>query len=114
MDSQKTNTQPAPGGRQTPAAAPPGGRYLDANLAISAAESPECTSEAPDADGEFLEQTLRVWQPRSGRKLTREDARQIAHNIAGFFRILSEWAAAEPQGAASNQEPTLAESEEGP
>jgi len=43
----------------------------------------------------FLDQTLRVWQPRSPEQLTRDDARQIADNIAGFFSVLAEWAAAE-------------------
>jgi hypothetical protein len=40
---------------------------------------------------EFLDQTIEVWQPRSKRKLTRDDAREIARNMTGFFRVLKEW-----------------------
>ena len=36
-----------------------------------------------------------VWQPRLGRDLSREDARQIAENVTGFFAILAEWSRAE-------------------
>jgi hypothetical protein len=39
----------------------------------------------------LLDQTLEVWQPRTSRKLTREDARQIVENVTGFVRILLEW-----------------------
>jgi hypothetical protein len=31
----------------------------------------------------------------SDRKLSREDARQIAENVTGFFSILAEWSRAE-------------------
>ncbi len=44
---------------------------------------------------DFLDQTVTFWQPRTSRKLTREDGRQIAENVSGFFRILLEWEAAE-------------------
>ncbi len=40
---------------------------------------------------QFIDRTLEVWQPRTSRALTREDARQIAENVTGFFRILLEW-----------------------
>ena len=43
----------------------------------------------------FIDQTLDVWQPRTSSTLTHEDARQIAENVTGFFRILLEWQAAE-------------------
>ena len=39
----------------------------------------------------FLDHTLEVWQPRASRRLTREDARQIAENLSGFFSLLLEW-----------------------
>lgn len=42
---------------------------------------------------DLLERTLAVWQPRTSRQLTPEDARQIAENMAGFFFLLHEWAA---------------------
>ena len=50
---------------------------------------------------EFLDKTITFWQPRTTRKLTREDARQMIENATGFFRVLAEWdakskAASEP------------------
>jgi hypothetical protein len=35
--------------------------------------------------------TEEVWQPRTSRRLTDEDLREIAENTAGFFRVLMEW-----------------------
>ena len=43
----------------------------------------------------FIDQTLELWQQRSTRVLTREDARQIIDNTTGFFRTLLEWEMAE-------------------
>jgi hypothetical protein len=48
---------------------------------------------------DFLDQTIEVWQRYSDRPLTREDAREIAHNVTGFFRTLREWAEEERAGA---------------
>jgi hypothetical protein len=42
-------------------------------------------------DDSFLDETLRVFQPRTSQKLTREDARQIVENAAAFFGVLLEW-----------------------
>ena len=47
------------------------------------------------ADKELIDRTLEVWQPHTSRVLTREDAREITENIAGFFRTLLDWHAAE-------------------
>jgi hypothetical protein len=44
---------------------------------------------------DLIEQTLRVWQPRLGRRLSREDGRQIVENITGFFGLLAKWSRAE-------------------
>ena len=44
---------------------------------------------------ELIGRTREVWQPRLGRDLSREDARQIAENVTGFFSILAEWSRAE-------------------
>jgi hypothetical protein len=49
--------------------------------------------------------TRQVWQPRLGRDLTDEDARQITHNVTGFFGILAEWSRAEKLAAASDAAP---------
>ena len=43
----------------------------------------------------LIDQTRKVWQPRLGRDLTREDARQIAENVTGFFALLVEWSRAD-------------------
>jgi hypothetical protein len=44
---------------------------------------------------DLIQRTRDVWQPRLGRDLSREDARQIAANITGFFSVLAEWSRAE-------------------
>lgn len=49
----------------------------------------------------FLDETIAFWQPHSDRALNREDAREIIHNISGFFAVLAEWEKAE---RASSQE----------
>jgi hypothetical protein len=43
------------------------------------------------ADQDFTQRTLDLWQPRTGRKLTAEDVREMAANVSGFFRLLAEW-----------------------
>jgi hypothetical protein len=40
---------------------------------------------------DYLDQTIKVWQPYSKRTLTREDAQEIATNVLGFFLVLREW-----------------------
>lgn len=44
---------------------------------------------------ELIEQTISVFESRSGRVISEEDARQAVENISGFFRVLQEWAKAE-------------------
>lgn len=39
--------------------------------------------------------TIEVWQPRTDREFSREDARQVVENVTGFFSVLVEWARAE-------------------
>jgi hypothetical protein len=43
----------------------------------------------PDQD--FNQRTRAIWQPWSSRELTEEDAREMAANVSGFFRLLAEW-----------------------
>jgi hypothetical protein len=43
----------------------------------------------PSAD--LIQHTIRVWEPRLGRRLTEEDARQILENVVGFFHVLEAW-----------------------
>ncbi len=47
-------------------------------------------------DDNRIERTREVWQPRIGRDLSRDEAKQIADNVAGFFSVLAEWSRAEP------------------
>jgi hypothetical protein len=43
------------------------------------------------ANDNLIDRTIALWQPRLRRDLSREDARQIAENVTGFFNILAEW-----------------------
>ena len=45
--------------------------------------------------GRQIAHTREIWQPRMGRNLTDEDARQILHSVTGFFGVLAEWRRAE-------------------
>jgi hypothetical protein len=47
------------------------------------------------ANDNLIDATREVWQPRIGRNLTDEDARQISENVTGFFAILAEWSRVE-------------------
>jgi hypothetical protein len=51
------------------------------------------------AQRDFLDETIAVWQPYVSHPLTCEDAREIAHNVVGFFSILREWAEEERRAA---------------
>jgi hypothetical protein len=65
-------------------------------------------------DNDLVGRTHKVWQPRLGRELSRDDARQIAANLVGFFSVLAEWSRAEgptpanDAAAASVSKPTEA------
>jgi len=48
-------------------------------------------SIVPDRTGDFIDETICVWQKRTARQLTREDGREIIENLTGFFRVLQEW-----------------------
>jgi hypothetical protein len=52
--------------------------------------------------GKQIVRTRQIWQPRLGRDLTDEDARQITHNVTGFFGVLAEWSRAERLAAAND------------
>jgi hypothetical protein len=57
----------------------------------SGSGSPFGGGETP-AD-ERIARTLEIWSRHSSRPLTEEDAREIAENMTGFFRVLLEWKA---------------------
>jgi hypothetical protein len=55
----------------------------------------ECPDPANDhGAGKQIARTRQIWQSRLGRDLSDEDARQIMHNVTGFFGVLAEWARA--------------------
>lgn len=51
---------------------------------------PGCMSH-DDANLDFTEATLRLFQPRANRRLTHEDTREITSNLVGFFNTLATW-----------------------
>jgi hypothetical protein len=52
--------------------------------------------------GKHIARTRQIWQPRIQRDLTDEDARQIMHNVTGFFGVLAAWSRAERLAAAND------------
>lgn len=40
---------------------------------------------------ELIGRTREVWQPRLGRDVSRDEAKQIAASMTGFFAVLAEW-----------------------
>jgi hypothetical protein len=54
------------------------------------------------ANDNLIDRTRKIWQPRTGRNLTNEDARQIAENVTGFFAILAEWSRVELSAPAND------------
>jgi hypothetical protein len=65
------------------------------------------------ANDNLIGRTCKVWQPRTGRNLTNEDARQIAENVTGFFALLAEWSRAEmPFPANDTDKPAVSDEKE--
>lgn len=54
------------------------------------------------ANDNLIDRTRQVWQPRLGRDLSLEDARQITENVTGFFAVLAEWSRAEVSSPAND------------
>ena len=52
----------------------------------------------------LTEQTRVFWHIRTQRAVTPEDARRIARNASGFFRLLHEWAEREAHQTGSHSE----------
>jgi hypothetical protein len=50
-----------------------------------------------------IARTRQIWQPRIGRDLSDEAARQIRHNVTGFFGVLADWSRAERLAAANDE-----------
>jgi hypothetical protein len=64
-----------------------------AELALGGTD-PVAERDAPSANNNLIDQTRKVWQPRVGRNLSNEDARQISENVTSFFAIPGEWSRA--------------------
>ena len=65
------------------------------------------------ANDNLIDRTRRVWEPRLGRDPSREDAREIAENVTGFFTLLAKWSRAElPAPANDNGEQAASNDEE--
>jgi hypothetical protein len=45
----------------------------------------------PETQKDFNERTLDLWQTRTPRVLTEEDAREMIANASGVFSLLAEW-----------------------
>lgn len=56
--------------------------------------------------GKQIARIRQIWQPRIGRDLTDDDARQIAENVTGFFAVLAAWSHTERRPANDNQAPS--------
>jgi len=52
------------------------------------------------ANDNLIDQTIAVWQ----REISREEARQFAENVAGFFSLLVDWSRCEAPAAANDNE----------
>jgi len=56
-----------------------------------------------DAHEKLIDRALEIYQPRTQRQLSREDGREIIHNLAGFLGVLSEWKRRERAAAAAGE-----------
>jgi hypothetical protein len=46
----------------------------------------------------LIEETISIFERRTGRMISQEEARRAVENISGFFRVLQRWAKAEDKG----------------
>ena len=65
----------------------------------------EAEASAADRRAALIQQTLALWQPRTSRKLTEEDAQQMIDNAVGVFRLLLQWRHEELMAEKSNPGP---------
>ena len=61
---------------------------------------------------ELIGRTREVWKPRLGRDLTRDEAKQIAASVTGFFAVLAEWSRADLSDPANDNDDTAASGDE--
>ena len=68
--------------------------------------SVKAANDNPNHD--LIDRAREVWQPRLGRNLSRDEAKQIADNLTGLFSVLAEWERAEtPVPANDTGKPTV-------
>jgi len=72
------------------------------------AEDERVVEDRPTRD--YLEATRAFWQPYAERELTREDAREMARNLIGFFTVLHEWTLRERERAKCGAVETISSS----
>src|SRR3954454_17095710 len=68
---------------------------------------------SPTVNDNIVTRTYQTWQPRLGRNLSREDARQITVNAIGFFSVLAEWSRAERPSPANDTGKAVVSDDEG-
>lgn len=61
---------------------------------------------------ELIARTREVWQPRLGRDVTRDEAKQIAASLTGFFAVLAEWSRADMPAPANDNGDTATTGDE--
>lgn len=60
----------------------------------------EITLRMNQGESQLIAHTKAAWQPRTANNLSDEDAREIAENVTGFFKLLEEWEACEKERTA--------------
>ena len=54
-------------------------------------QSTDGEASAAERRAALIQKTLELWQPRTSRQLTEEDAQQMIDNAVGVFRLLLKW-----------------------
>ena len=60
----------------------------------------ETTLRMNRGESQLIASPKGAWQPRTAHNLSDEDARKIAENVTGYFRLLLEWEANENERTA--------------
>lgn len=55
------------------------------------AQATDGEASAAERRAALIRRTLELWQPRTSRQLTEEDAQQMIDNAVGVFRLLLQW-----------------------
>ncbi len=62
---------------------------------------------------DLIGRTRAVWQPRLGRDLSRDEAKQVAASVTGFFAVLAEWSRADMSAPANDNGDAATSNNEG-